>query len=266
MIMNQAVRPAAVAGLFYTQDPEELRRQVMSFVAEGRGEAKRSRALVVPHAGYQYSGAVAGSAFRCLSQQASDIHRVYLFGPAHRVYTEGVATVSVDAFSTPLGDVPVDQAALAELRHAFDELAVSDASHAMEHSLEVQLPFLQCVLNAFSLVPLVVGDIAPERLSGLMEHALLDREGLVVVSTDLSHYLSYADARIVDGQTIDHVQKLDWQALDGGRACGYVALSALLICAQRHGWEARALDVRNSGDTAGPRDRVVGYAALALVE
>ncbi len=257
-------RPPAVSGLFYRDDADALRREVRAYVDGGSRCSLVPRAVIVPHAGYVYSGAVAGSGYRALANVDRPIRRVYLLGPAHRVYTRGVASPSHRAFQTPLGDVPVDQPVIAELAARHDFIAVSDASHEQEHSLEVHLPFLQTVLEEFTLVPLVVGDIDPVRLEALIDDMLDDEAGLVVVSSDLSHYHSYEDARAIDARTVEHMERLEWREMRPERACGCLPVSALLLCAAARGYAVSAVDVRNSGDTAGPKDRVVGYASLVV--
>lgn len=261
-----SVRPAAVAGLFYPDDAHELAREVRKFVASGTPSDLAPMALIVPHAGYRYSGAVAGSGYRTLGNLERPVRRVYLLGPAHRVATRGVAVPSQRAFATPLGTVEVDQREIAELRNRFDFIVVSDASHAEEHSLEVHLPFLEAALDDFSLVPMVAGDIEPVRLKSLIDYILDQPDALLVVSSDLSHYHAYDEARLIDAQTIALMEQLQWKELRPETACGFIPVAALLISAAERGYRVSALDVRNSGDTAGPRDRVVGYASLVVHE
>ena len=189
-----------------------------------------------------------------------------MLGPAHRVYTRGVAAPSADWFVTPLGRVAIDQARIRELTERFDFLGRSDASHAEEHSLEVHLPFLQMALDDFQLVPLVVGDIDPHELKGMVDAMLDDRDALVVVSSDLSHYHRYDEARTIDTATVASMERLAWRDLGPERACGFIPVSALLMSAAARGLTVSAVDVRNSGDTAGPKDRVVGYASLVVYD
>lgn len=258
-------RPPAVAGLFYPDDPRELRREVEGFLAAAprtpaAGQAPL-KALIVPHAGYVYSGAVAGTAYAQLRRRASPVRRVLLLGPAHRVAFRGLAVPSVGRFLTPLGPVALDRDAIARLR-ALPQVIESDSAHAQEHSLEVHLPFLQTVLGpSFLLVPVVVGDAEPEAVAELLELFWEDDETLVVVSSDLSHYLDYARAQRLDGLTAQAIERLEPQALGHEQACGRIPVQGLLLQARRHGLRARTLALRNSGDTAGPRDRVVGYGA-----
>jgi AmmeMemoRadiSam system protein A/AmmeMemoRadiSam system protein B len=189
---------------------------------------------------------------------------VYLLGPAHRVYTRGVAAPTVDWFASPLGRIAVDQERIRELAKRFEFVGWSDQSHAGEHSLEVHLPFLQAALDEFALVPLVVGDVDPRLLNTMLGAMLDDETGLVVVSSDLSHYHRYEEARHIDAGTVASMEDLNWRELGPERACGYVPVSALLMSAEERGLRVSAVDVRNSGDTAGPRDQVVGYASLVV--
>jgi hypothetical protein len=266
------IRPPAVAGrfpggAFYPADPEELGELVDSLLAGARASATRvpgstsPKALIAPHAGYQYSGPVAASAYARVDPEG--IRRAVLLGPAHRVPLRGLAAPRADAFATPLGPVPVDRAALAEAER-LPQVTRSDPAHAGEHSLEVQIPFLQRVLGSFELVPLVVGDAEPEEVDEVIEALWGGRESLVVVSSDLSHYLDYESARRLDAETSRAIEALAPEAIDADCACGCIPVQGLLLAARRHGLRARAVDVRNSGDTAGPRDRVVGYGAYVL--
>lgn len=259
-----SVREPAVAGMFYRDDADGLRREVRGFIEAGNETRLVPRALIVPHAGYQYSGAVAGSGYRALVNLERRIGRVYLLGPAHRFPVRGVAAPSHQRFATPLGEIAVDRQAIDELRRRFDFVSISDASHAQEHSLEVHLPFLQSVLDDFTLVPLVVGEIHPRRLKELIDHVFDDDTGLLVISSDLSHYHEYGEARLIDAQTVALMEQLEWQEMRPERACGFIPVSALMLSAAERGYRISALDVRNSGDTAGPRDRVVGYASLVV--
>jgi AmmeMemoRadiSam system protein B len=262
-----SVRPPAVAGSFYPADPRALAETVDAHLAAaasaGSEHAAPARAVIAPHAGYVYSGPIAGSAFRALAPRAASIRRVVLLGPSHFVALDGLALPSATAFRTPLGDVPVDQAARATLE-TLPQVTVDDAPHAREHSLEVELPFLQRLLDSFTLVPLSVGDAAPEEVAEVIDRAWDDEATAVVVSTDLSHYLDSESARRRDRATADAVLALDDERIGPHDACGRAPLRGLLHSARSRGLEARLLDLRNSGDTAGPDDRVVGYGAFAL--
>jgi len=255
-------RPAAVAGMFYPADTATLEHTVSGLLAAvptGSGDAK---AIIAPHAGYQYSGLTAAHAYRLLEKRRDRISRVVLLGPAHRVYLRGMAVPSVDAFSTPLGDVPIDKDGVSR---ALDlgGVQVSDVAHADEHSLEVHLPFLQAVLDDFELVPIVVGACPAGEVAAVIEALWGGDETLIVVSSDLSHFHSYADAREIDAHTTARIEAGE-TSLHGEEACGCYALNGLLLVAKAHGLAVHTLDVRNSGDTAGDRHRVVGYGAYAL--
>lgn len=268
------IRPAAVAGAFYPDDPEELRRGVDALLAAPPPAGERAvpaageplRALIAPHAGYVYSGPIAAAAFRLLRPLAGRIRRVILLGPSHHVPFAGIALSSATHFATPLGDVVLEPAAAEALAH-LPRVLILDRAHAPEHALEVELPFLQRTLGEFALVPLVVGDAAAADVVATID-ALVSRGGdgdsLVVVSTDLSHYHDYETARRLDRSTSQAIEARDFEALHDRDACGVRPLRGLLAWARAHGLAVRRLDLRNSGDTAGGRDRVVGYGAYAL--
>jgi hypothetical protein len=261
-----SVRPAAVAGSFYPASPAVLAGQVQACLAEVPPvavEPPRPKLLVVPHAGYVYSGPIAARAYARLRPWAAQIRRVVLLGPVHRVPVRGLATPTVDAFETPLGRVPVDQAALASLAD-LPQVLRSDRAHAMEHSLEVQLPFLQTVLApGWRLLPLAVGDATPGEVSTVIERLWGGDETLILLSSDLSHFLPYAEAQARDERTATRIAALATD-LNPHDACGARVLNGALLAARHHGLRAERLDLRNSGDTAGDRSRVVGYAALAF--
>jgi len=266
--MQTSVRRPAVAGLFYPSDPVELRLAVQACLAEGRArvagrEPARPRALVVPHAGYIYSGPVAGTAYALVEPFAAEIRRVVLLGPSHRVAFRGLALSSAARFATPLGEVPTD-AAGADALAALPQVRVLDAAHAEEHSLEVQLPFLQELFGEFALLPVVAGDAAPQEVAAVIEAIWGGRETLLLVSSDLSHYHDYATAQALDRAAAAAIEALRPEALGEESACGRVPLRGLLLAAGARRLAPRTLDLRNSGDTAGPRDRVVGYGAFAF--
>jgi MEMO1 family protein len=261
-------RPAAVAGSFYPEDAASLRQAVAGHLgrvaaADGAPHAA-PKLLVVPHAGYVYSGDVAASAYALLAPLRGRIRRVVLLGPTHRVAVQGLVAPQVDAFATPLGSVPVDAAALALIAE-LPQVQHSDRPHALEHSLEVQLPFLQTVLgDGFSLLPLAVGQAWPAEVDEVLERLWGGDETLIVVSSDLSHYLPYEQARRRDRATVQRMVEMAGE-LRGDEACGAMPLNGALRAARRHGLLPRLLDLRNSADTAGgDRSRVVGYAALAF--
>ena len=255
-------RPAAVAGMFYPGEPATLERTVAELLAGAPATGDDAKALIAPHAGYQYSGLTAACAYRSLESRRDRIRRVVLLGPAHRVYLEGMALPSVDAFTTPLGDVPVDADGV---RQALElpGTQLSDAAHASEHSLEVHLPFLQTVLDDFRLVPIVVGVCPAREVERVIEALWGGDETVIVVSSDLSHFHAYDDARGIDANTTARIEAKE-TTLQGEQACGAYAVNGLLLAAKAHGMRVRTLDVRNSGDTAGDKRRVVGYGAYAL--
>ena len=258
-----AIRRTAVAGRFYPGEASALAAEVAAYLAEARpSRASVPKAIIAPHAGYMYSGAIAGSIYARLAPLAGRVERVVLAGPAHRVYVRGAAVPSVGAFDSPLGAVELDAAAIAVLRGlAFVE--VSDAAHALEHSLEVHLPFLQAVLGAFRLVPVVMGDATRDEAAILFDALWGGEETLIVVSSDLSHYLSYEAARARDRATAEAIVGLDAR-LDPEEACGAAPINGLLEAARARGLAAELVDLRTSGDTAGDKDRVVGYGAFAF--
>ena len=258
-------RPPAVAGTFYPADPRTLAADVDALLAGAASAdgAPVPKALIVPHAGYVYSGPVAASGYARIRAARSRIRRVVLLGPVHRVPVRGLALPGADAFSTPLGTVRVDLAACARLRGLW-QVTESPAAHRLEHSLEVHLPFLQRLLDDFTLVPLAVGDATPEEVAEVLDMLWEGDETLIVVSSDLSHYLPYADARAVDAQTAAMIEALA-SDISHAQACGGTPVNGLTLAAGRRGLAIERVDLRNSGDTAGGRDRVVGYGAFVLV-
>lgn len=261
------IRPAAVAGTFYPGDAAALAAEVTAYLADAGAApapARVPKAVIAPHAGYIYSGPVAASAYARLAPRRGIVTRVVLVGPAHRVFVRGAAIPEARAFDSPLGAVPLDAAVLERLA-ALPFVEPSARAHAFEHSLEVHVPFLQSVLGAFTLVPVLVGDASPGQLAQLLEAVWGGAETLVVVSSDLSHYLPYAAAQARDRRTSQRILGLD-TTLDPEDACGAAPINGLLELARRRGLEPELLDLRNSGDTAGDRDRVVGYGAFAFHE
>ncbi len=258
------IRPAAVAGMFYPDDPAELRHTVNALLANAAAgsPSRPPKALIVPHAGYVYSGAVAASAYAQLGALRGRIRRVVLLGPAHRVWVRGLALPEADRFATPLGEVQLDREAMQRLNE-LPQVTRSAAAHQMEHSLEVQLPFLQQVLGDFQLLPLAVGEATADEVAVVLEQVWDGDETLIVISSDLSHFLPDAEAREADGRTVEAILALD-PHLSHEQACGATPVNGLLLAARRHGLHPMALDVRNSSDTAGDPDRVVGYAAFAF--
>jgi MEMO1 family protein len=247
----QTVRAPAVAGSFYPADPSQLRETVARLLA-GAAYGSPPKALIAPHAGYAYSGPVAASAFRRVED--APVSRVVLLGPSHFAPLRGLALPGAAAMRTPLGDIPVEDALLPQ----------DPRAHAEEHSLEVELPFLQVVLRSFTLVPLAVGDAAPDEVAGILEQLWGDASTLIVVSSDLSHYLPYADAQRADAASAKEILALGRLTPDD--ACGAAPVNGLLFAAKRRRLHAELIDLRNSGDTAGDKRRVVGYGAFAFYE
>ncbi len=260
------VRPAAVAGKFYPDDPVDLRGLVESFLASAPVEKGPSpKAVITPHAGYPYSGPIAATAFAQFKSEREIIKRVVLVGPSHYVAFNGLAVPWVDAFATPLGVVPLDRPSLLALRD-LPEVIQLNGAHDEEHCLEVQLPFLQVVLADFSIVPLVAGRIRPDALSRVLQFLWGGPETRFVISSDLSHYLSWADAQALDQSTAKAIEHLSYSAIAENQACGHVPVRGMLHAAASRHLVAHTLDLRSSGDTSGPRSRVVGYGAFAFHE
>jgi MEMO1 family protein len=257
------IRRAAVAGRFYPTDPVELELAVRQYIGEAAAPVVRPKAIIVPHAGYPYSGPIAGSGYAQIVPLRGEIERVILLGPAHYVPVRGLAVSTADAFETPLGRIPLDQEAI-ETIASLPQVVFNDDAHAPEHSLEVHLPFLQVALGEFRLVPLLVGSVRPEAVAEVLERLWGGPETLIVVSSDLSHFHDHATATQLDQRTADCVRDFRIADLRGDRACGFLPIGGLLSVARRAGLRPAVLDVRNSGDTAGSKDRVVGYGAFAF--
>lgn len=261
--MMKTVKQPAVAGTFYPAEPETLHRQVRQFIDAARHHTdSMPRALIAPHAGYIYSGPIAGSAYATLLN-ASGIHRVILLAPAHRVAFRGITYSSATHFETPLGLVPVDREVLDKIA-PLPALQLNDEAFQDEHSIEVQLPFLQEILSDFKIIPLLVGDASAQQVAEILEQTWNPQENLIVISSDLSHYLDYETATEMDQKTSRAIEALEPEALTYHSACGRTPVSGLLLVAKKHGLKASRLDLRNSGDTAGSRDRVVGYGAYVF--
>ncbi|MFG0331160.1 MAG: AmmeMemoRadiSam system protein B [Phycisphaerales bacterium] len=260
------VRPAAIAGRFYPADPEELRAVVQGHLAAGEAgppDFGPVRAVIAPHAGYPFSGPVAGSAFRAWADSREDAVRIVIVGPSHFVPFSGLATVSVDAFETPLGPVAVDREAISRLG-SIDGVREFDAAHIDEHAIETHLPFLQV---AFEKPPRIVPVLFGEATADLVARAirsLWDQRTLVSISSDLSHFLNYDEARQVDRETADLIERVRPESIHSRRACGSTAIQGLLEIVREERLRVQCVDLRNSGATAGPRDRVVGYGAFLI--
>ena len=262
-MVTATTRPPAVAGTFYPASPTALARMVDGFLddAHARADEPSPKAIIVPHAGYVYSGAVAGRAWARFRRDAETIQRVVILGPAHRVFVHGVVSPGVGRMQTPLGTVEVDNDAIAQVRALHDD----PEAHALEHSLEVQLPFLLHVVPKAKVVPLAIGRATTEEVARILDALWGGAETRVVVSSDLSHYLPYESARELDSDTAEHIVKMDG-ILPPARACGYTGVNALIHVARRRRLDVKLYDLCNSGDTAGDPDAVVGYGAFGFYE
>lgn len=264
------LRRAAVAGTFYAADPHVLATHIETLLeaaasinlTDSANTAQVPKALIVPHAGYMYSGPIAATAYAQLKSVQSTIRRVVLLGPSHRVHVDGLALAGAEAFSTPLGQISVDEEALAVLR-SMPSIQEFPAAHQWEHSLEVQLPFLQTLFDHFTLVPLVVGNATPKQVAEVLESVWGGPETLIIISSDLSHYLPYKAARETDQITADAILNLQ-RFVTLHEACGGVPVNGLMHVAKQYGLQPRLLDLRNSGDTAGDKSRVVGYGSFGF--
>ena len=263
--MSESIRHPAVAGSFYPADPEELRAMVRGFLGAAAHDAPPSKAMILPHAGIIYSGPIAATGYALLEPIRSTARRVVLLGPAHRHYFAGLAAPTVDRFRTPLGEVPIDRDAIDAIA-GMEQVKRLDAAHDHEHSLEVHLPFLQTQLDEFKLVPLVVGEAGHDEVAEVIERLWGGPETLIVISSDLSHFEEYAQARSHDRSTADRIESLHDEEIGPRDACGCVPIAGLLKVARRKRLHPVTLDLRNSGDTAGPRSEVVGYGAFVLRE
>ena len=259
-------RQPAVAGQFYPDDPSQLERLLAQMLLQVKpSKPEHVKALISPHAGYIYSGPVAASAFQVLRTQAEDIRRVVLMGPSHRVGFQGIATTSATSYQMPLGEIPIDREAIKKIS-ALPHVMDNDQAHRFEHSLEVQLPFLQTVLREFTLIPLVVGDCPSHQVAEVLEMLWGGDETLIVISSDLSHYHSYEVARQLDEKTSQAILNLQPEQIHYDDACGRNPVNGLLVSAKTHGLKPSLVDLRNSGDTAGSRDQVVGYGAYLFTD
>lgn len=257
-----AIRQPAVAGSFYPDNPAVLTAVVEDFLsdAEPAADVAAPKAIIAPHAGYIYSGPVAAHAYALLRPLKGQVRRVVLLGPAHYVAIPGLAAPTAEAFDTPLGRLAVDRAAVEAIAD-LPQVTINDAPHGPEHALEVQLPFIQATLGDVALVPLAVGHALQAEVSAVLARLWGAADTLIVISSDLSHYLGYETARRRDRATAEAIEALDGAHLGPNDACGYLPIAGLLAESKRRLLRAVRLDLRNSGDTAGPRDRVVGYGA-----
>jgi len=269
------VRPPAVAGLFYPDDPTLLARAVARYLADAETDDGRMgsaaeggaipQAVIAPHAGYVYSGPIAAHAYAPLRPLKGKIERAVIVGPTHRVAIRGLALPTVDAFATPLGAVPIDAAARARVA-SLPQIMLADEPHRLEHALETQLPFLLAVLGPVPILPMVAGEATGAEVARAIETAS-DGDAsrtLVVISSDLSHYHDYRTAQRMDRATSDAIEALDARAIGWDQACGRVPIAGMIEIARARGLRAKTRDLRNSGDTAGDRSRVVGYGAYVF--
>ncbi len=260
-----SVRPPAVAGMFYPGVQRDLAQNLTQLLgAATTPERPVPKAVIAPHAGYIYSGPIAASVYALIAPARERITRVVLLGPTHRVAVRGLALPGVAAFATPLGTVEIDHAAIEALT-GLPQVVVSPQAHALEHSLEVHVPFLQTILERFTLVPLAVGHASPQEVAAVLDRLWGGPETLIVVSSDLSHYLPYADAQAVDRATAQAILDLATD-LSHEQACGATPVTGLALVARQRGLKGELIDLRNSGDTAGDRDRVVGYGSFAFYD
>lgn len=264
--MYKTIRQPAVAGSFYPSDPVELQQMINGFLNNTLPVVNNTpvpRAIIAPHAGYIYSGPVAASAYARIIPARNKFSRVVLLGPSHRVPLTGLAASSASEFATPLGLIPLDTHEIESLLK-LPQVKVSDEAHLYEHSLEVHLPFLQTALEKFSLIPLVVGDASPGEVAEVLAHFIDDPHTLIVISSDLSHYLDYHSAQQRDKATSQAIEHLQTESIGYEDACGRNPVNGLLQLAKQHHLKAEMIDLRNSGDTAGSRDQVVGYGAYIV--
>jgi MEMO1 family protein len=257
------VRSPAVAGMFYPSQPDALIRVVNAAVAASTADQVPAKAIVAPHAGYAYSGAIAGSAYRSVAHLGDTVTRVVLIGPSHRMAFEGIVAPSATGLETPLGTVAIDLAAVTRAL-ALPGVRIFDAAFDGEHALEVELPFILTLFPRASVVPFLTGDASVGAVERLLEELWGGPETLVVVSSDLSHFLDYESAQKIDLGTSQAIEKISPGKIDGTGACGHRALAGLIARAAKLDLRATTRDRRNSGDTNGPRDRVVGYGAYTF--
>ena len=258
------IRPPAVAGSFYPRAASELSAMITDFLEHTKvAFSQKAKAYIVPHAGYQYSGAVAAEAYAHIAKYATHCKRVLLLGPCHRVWSQGLVIPGSQAFATPLGEIELDSEALIQIAR-FGQVQVSDRVHQNEHALEVQLPFLQTILTDFKLVPIAVGDASTDEVAQVLDLFWDAKDTLILVSSDLSHFHDYARAQSIDRHTTSIIEGLDYRHLDNEMACGSNAISGLLKVANGRAAKVATLKQCNSGDTAGDKQRVVGYATYAV--
>ena len=253
-------RQAAVAGTFYSENPHELEKDVLQLLAAADKNKLNSKAMIVPHAGFIYSGPIAANAYASLEPRRHTITRIVLLGPSHRVHLKGLAISSAKSFITPLGSINLDRDSI-DLISSLPQVHEQDDAHLMEHSLEVQLPFLQLTLDYFELVPIVVGDASASDVADVLELLWGEEETLIIISSDLSHFHDYKTAQRLDSQTNKAIESLSYENLTYEDACGRNPVRGLLEIARRKNMHVENIGLKNSGDTAGSKDQVVGYGA-----
>ena len=261
--VKSTIRPAAVSGQFYPANPAELEQMVKSLLNGVHDIPPPAKAMIAPHAGLVYSGPIAATVYASLFANKERISRVILLGPSHRVYLRGLALSSADYYETPLGKIEIDQDAYDSVRN-LPQVSVSDVAHAQEHSLEVHLPFLQYILDRFKLVPIVVGESSPEEVAEVLEALWGDENTQIIISSDLSHFHDYETAKQIDASTSRAIENLQLESIGSQQACGCMPMCGLLQLARKKRLSIKTLDLRNSGDTAGTKDRVVGYGAYSV--
>ncbi len=261
----RVVRQPAVAGLFYSDDAKELRNSIEHFLAQANSQGPSPKALIIPHAAHAYSGPVAANAYNLLRPNRDKITRVVLLGPSHHVPMQGLATSSANSFASPLGEVELDHQAIKQIS-TFPQVRERDIAHLDEHSIEVHLPFLQSTLGNFKLVPLVVGDAIPVEISEVLEDIWGGDETVIIVSSDLSHYQGYEKSVVMDRATTEAIINLKAGSIRHVDACGCNPINGLLKVAAKKGMTAKLIDQRNSGDTSGSQEQVVGYGAYGFIE
>ncbi len=259
------IRKPGVAGTFYPADSEQLEQMLAHYLNDAPQAEKVPKAIIAPHAGYSYSGSVAATVYKRLQSAKELITKVVIIGPSHRVGFHGLAISTADQFSTPLGNIDVDAEGIRKISE-FPFIHCMDQAFDNEHCLEVHLPFLQTVLKKFSLIPLIAGDASADQISEILELFWDQPETLIVISTDLSHFHQYETAQTLDKETSILFEKCEYEKLEKGSACGRIPVSGLLALARKRGLRVKTLDLRNSGDTAGSKDRnrVVGYGAYVV--
>jgi MEMO1 family protein len=259
------VKRTNVAGTFYPGDPESLQKVLLRYIAPKKHRKKHKRklkALIVPHAGYNYSGPVAGTAYSKLAEQASSVGRIAVLSPTHYFYLPQLAVLNCTAYETPLGPIVIDED---YVKHLIDKKLAVDRPEVFEqeHSLEVHLPFIKQVAPYAMLVPLIIGQSDPENVQKIVDE-LIRQDVFIIISTDLSHFHSYKEARKMDRKTKTMIESLDYDHLNGEMACGHYPLSGLLKWAAENNGKIETLDLKNSGDTGGDKSQVVGYGSFAL--